>query len=282
MCAGIGPIAALRSALSARRDLLLELLALRHQVNILARSDRRFRPADRRLWLCLRWLWPRWRNALVLVQPATVERWRREGLRRCSGRRSGRRPGRPRVDTEVRALIRGMAADNHLWGAPRIHGELLKLGIAVSERTVSRYLADTWRAPSQTWRTFLANHFGQLTFTSPLMVCDAPDDDHALDVSEVPPRRASVSRESSSVSNQWSMVHGPLSLQCVSVDVLIGQAHVQHWTREHPSSGRDPPKARQSKFHPNVYQAPFVRSLHGAVGASNTSAPIPRTALDGS
>jgi hypothetical protein len=119
----------------------------------------------------------------------------------------------PRVDPEVRALIRRMAAENYLWGAPRIHGELLKLGISVSERTVSRYLADTRRAPSQTWRTFLANHFGQLTFTSPLMVCDAPDDDHALDVSEVLPRPASVSREPSSVSNQWSIVHWPLSLQ---------------------------------------------------------------------
>ena len=204
MCAGIGPVAALRSALSARRDLLLELLALRHQVGILARSDRRFRPADRRFWLCLRWLWPRWREALVLVQPATVERWRREGLRRCWSRHSGGRPGRPRVDTEVRALIRRMATENHLWGAPRIHGELLKLGISVSERTVSRYLADTRRAPSQTWRTFLANHFGQLTFSSPLMACDGPDDDHALDLSEVLPRPASVSREPS-VPNPWSI-----------------------------------------------------------------------------
>ena len=248
MCAGIRPVAALRSALSARRDLLLELLALRHQVGILARSDRRFRPADRRFWLCLRWLWPRWREALVLVQPATVERWRREGLRRCWSRRSGRRPGRPRVDTEVRALIRRMAAENHLWGAPRIHGELLKLGLAVSERTVSRYLADTRRAPSQTWRTFLANHFGQLTFTSPLMVCDAPDDDDALDLSGVLPCSASVSREPSSVSSQRSIVHWSLTLQCASVDGLIGEAPVQHRRREHPSSGRDPLKARQSNL----------------------------------
>jgi hypothetical protein len=130
----------------------------------------------------------------------------------------------------------------------------------------------------QTWRTFLTNHFGQLTVTSPLMVCDAPDDDDALDVSEVLPRLASVSRESSSVSNQWSIVCWPLSLQCVSVDGLIGQAHVQHRKREHPSSSRDPPKARQSKSDSNVYEAPFVRSLHGAVGASNASAPILGTA----
>lgn len=185
---------------------------------------------------------------MVLIQPATVERWRREGLRRCWSRRSGRRPGRPRVDSEVRALIRRMAAENHLWGAPRIHGELLKLGLAVSERTVSRYLADIRRAPSQTWRTFLANHFGQLAFTSPLMVFDTPNDDDVLDVSGVLPRPASVSRVPSAVSNQWSTVHWSLSLQCASVDGLIGPAHVQHRRHEHPSSGRDPPKARQSNL----------------------------------
>src|SRR5712691_651164 len=128
MRAAIPTIAALGTALSARRDLLLEILALRHQLAVLGRSDRRFRPADRLLWLCLRRWWPGWKEALVLIQPATVARWHREGLRRCCSRRSGRRPGRPRIDSEVRALIRRMAAENRLWGAPRIHGELLKLG----------------------------------------------------------------------------------------------------------------------------------------------------------
>src|SRR5712691_6805644 len=79
-------VAALRSALYARRDLLLEALALRHQLGVLAPSDRRFRPCDRLLWLCLRRLWPRWRAALVLVQPATVARWHREGFRGCWSR----------------------------------------------------------------------------------------------------------------------------------------------------------------------------------------------------
>src|SRR6266849_9253042 len=74
-------VAALRSALSTRGNLLLEILALRHQLGVLARSDRRFRPSDRLLWVCLRRLWPRWRDALVLVQPATVARWHREGFR---------------------------------------------------------------------------------------------------------------------------------------------------------------------------------------------------------
>jgi len=128
--------AAVRSASSTRGDLLLESLALRHQVSVLARSNRRFCPSDRLLWRLLRWLWPRWREALVLVQPATVDRWHRAGLRRC-WRGFSRRPGRPRIDSMCRDLIRRLAAENHLWGAPRIHGELRKLGIAVSERTVS-------------------------------------------------------------------------------------------------------------------------------------------------
>jgi hypothetical protein len=83
MRAAIPRIAAVGTALSARSDLLLEILALRHQLAVLGHSDRRFRPADRLLWLCLRRWWPRWKEAVVLVQPATVARWHREGLRRC-------------------------------------------------------------------------------------------------------------------------------------------------------------------------------------------------------
>src|SRR5262245_20164283 len=139
MRAAIPTIAARGTAVPARGALLLEILALRHQLAVLRRSDRRFRPADRLLWLCLRRWWPGWKAALVLVQPATVARWHREGLR-CGSRRSGRRPGRPRIDSDVQGLIRRMAAENRLWGAPRIHGELLKLGMTVSERTVSRYV----------------------------------------------------------------------------------------------------------------------------------------------
>src|SRR5437899_2430630 len=89
-------VAAIRFALSARRDLLLESLALRHQLGVLARSNRRFRPSDRLLWLILRAMWPRWRDALLLVQPATVDRWHRDGFHRRWCLRS-RRPGRPLV-----------------------------------------------------------------------------------------------------------------------------------------------------------------------------------------
>src|SRR6266849_4857443 len=194
-------VAALRSALSTRRDLLLEHLALRHQLGIFARSDRRFRPSDRLLWVCLRRLWPRWRKALVLVQPATVARRHREGFRGC-WRRPSRRPGRPRIDSQLRALIRRLATENRLWGAPRIHGELLKLGIAVSERTVSRYLPDRLMAPSQTWRTFLANHLGDLAFTWTVTSSYAPGDDDDVGACVLPFRPAQ-SPHGPCTSTQW-------------------------------------------------------------------------------
>src|SRR5262245_19457367 len=113
---------------STRRDLLLEILALRHQLAVLARSNRRFRRSDRLLWLILRRMWPRRREALVLVQPATVDRWHRDWLDRRWWRRS-RHPGRPRIGSQYRDLIGRLADENRLWGAPWLHGELLKFGM---------------------------------------------------------------------------------------------------------------------------------------------------------
>jgi len=157
-------VTAIRLAVWTRRNLLLEILALRHQLAVLTRSNRPFRPSDRLLWLVLRRIWPQWRSSLVLVQPATVERWHRDPGARRWWRRS-RRPGRPSIDAQSRDLIGRLAEENCLWGAPRIHGELLKLGVVVSERTVSRYLRERPNRPSQTWRTFLANHLDQFTLT---------------------------------------------------------------------------------------------------------------------
>jgi putative transposase len=194
-------VAAVRSALSTRRDLLLENLALRHQLGVLARSDRRFGSSDRLLWLFLRWLWPQWRSALVLVQPATVARWHREGFRGWWRRRS-RRPGRPCIDSQLRALIRRLAMENRLWGAPRIHGELLKLGIAISERTVSRYLPDRPTASSQTWRTFFANYLGDLALISPVTSSSAPRDDVVVDACGLAFRPAPLLRDAPCASNQ--------------------------------------------------------------------------------
>jgi transposase InsO family protein len=146
----------------SRHDLGLELIALRQQVGVLKRKNPRPRLSlcDRLFWLGLRRGWSKWASVLVVVKPETVVGWHRTGLR-CYWRFLSRRcPGRPKVTTELRHLIRSMAAENPTWGAPRIHGELLKLGFEVSESTVSRYLAQgaSPRDSGQRWLTFLKNH----------------------------------------------------------------------------------------------------------------------------
>jgi putative transposase len=154
----------------------LENLVLRQQVAALTRTVRRpqLRTRDRLFWILLAKAWPEWRTALLVVRPDTVARWHRQWLRRrWTWRSTPTRPGRPSTDTAVRALVGTMAAANPLWGAPRIHGELCKLGLTVSERTVSRLLRQPRRRPSQTCRTFLTNHVGTLVsmdfFTVPTL-----------------------------------------------------------------------------------------------------------------
>src|SRR2546425_2000722 len=235
-------VAALRSALSTRRDLLLEILALRHQLGVLARSDRRFRPSDRLLWVCLRRLWPRWREALVLVQPATVARWHREGFRGCWRRRSWRRPGRPRIDLQLRSLIGRIATEDCLWGAPRIHGELLKLGFTVSESTVSRYLPDRLMTPGQTWRTFVANHIGTLAFARTVSSSFETSDDD-VDASVLPCRPVQPSRDGRYASHQWALVDWPPSLQPTFLGWGVAQNQLRRHTRTRFSSGKDPPQS---------------------------------------
>jgi putative transposase len=147
------------------RRLAIENLALRQQLAVYKRTAPRprLRTTDRLLWVGLANVWTGWRQALVIVSPATVLRWQRrrfhEHWTRLSGRPTG---GRPPVNAQIKALVIRMATANPLWGAPRIHGEILKLGIEVSERTVSRLMPKRRSPPSQTWRTFLANHVRDL------------------------------------------------------------------------------------------------------------------------
>lgn len=166
-------LALLRIAFLSRAALQIENLALRQQVAVLKRQTPRpcLRLMDRLFWVMLSRLWPRWREALVVVEPETVIAWHRAGFRllwRWKVRRG--KAGRPRTPKEVRDLIRQMCRENPLWGAPRIHGELLKLGITVSEATVSRYMVRGRKPPSQTWRTFLSNHVGCLASIDFLVV----------------------------------------------------------------------------------------------------------------
>lgn len=148
------------------RGVVLENLALRQQLSIYKRKHKRprFVDRDRWFWATLSALWKDWRRALVVVHPDTVVRRQRERFRRYWYHLSKRpgKTGRPPISLQIRRLIRTLAEANPLWRAPRIHGELLKLGIAVSERTVSRVLQTVKRPPSQTWRTFLKNHIAEI------------------------------------------------------------------------------------------------------------------------
>ena len=155
----------LSATFRSRTALQFEILALRHQLGVLERSVKRPRltPTDRFFWACLSGLWHDWRSALVMVQPETVIAWHRKSFRLFWTWKIQRgRVGRPGIPKEVRQLIRIMSRENPLWGAPRIHGELLKLGIDIGETSVSKYLIRRRKPPSQTWRTFLDNHVSSM------------------------------------------------------------------------------------------------------------------------
>ena len=153
------------SVLGTHRKLALENLALRQQIVVLQRSVKRprLKKSDRVFWVLLSKTWNDWAKTLTLVKPDTVVRWHRKGFRlywTWKSRWKGQ--GRPAVPAEVRRLIRRMSQANSRWGAPRVHGELLKLGIEISQAAVSKYMVRHRKPPSQSWRTFLDNHVRNL------------------------------------------------------------------------------------------------------------------------
>ncbi len=158
-------VSALGDLFRSRASLEAEIVALRHEVAVLKQrlGRRRVRLTwrDRMLWVGLSRVWPDWRSSLVIVRPETMLRWHRESFRAYWRWKARPRGGRPRVDRETRELIARLHRENPLWGAPRIHGELLMLGLDVCESTVSNYLHELPRLPSQNWRTFVRNHIRQ-------------------------------------------------------------------------------------------------------------------------
>jgi transposase InsO family protein len=147
--------------LRSRASLQAEILVLRHQLNVLCRKcpqRKAFSGFDRLMFVGLCALAPSISDALQIVKPDTVVRWHRAGFRAYWRWKSRFRGGRPKTPAETRQLVREMSIANPLWGAPRIHGELLKLGIEVGQTTVAKYMAKRRRPPSQGWRTFLHNH----------------------------------------------------------------------------------------------------------------------------
>ena len=138
-----------------------EILFLRQQLLILRRSAParlRLRNSDRLIFVWLYRLFPSLLEAAVIFRPETLVRWHRGGFRLFWRWKSRRRAGRPAVSSEIRSLVRQMSRENPLWGAPRIHGELLKLGIDISQSSVAKYMERRRGPPSQSWKTFLRNH----------------------------------------------------------------------------------------------------------------------------
>jgi hypothetical protein len=144
------------------RQLEVEILVLRHQLNVLQQRAHGRRPhlrwLERALFIWLYRRCPRILDAITIVRPETVVRWHRKGFAAYWRWKSRSQGGRPRIAQEVRDLIRRMSLENPLWGATKIHGELLKLGIEVAQSTVSIYMVPRRGRPLQTWKTFIRNH----------------------------------------------------------------------------------------------------------------------------
>jgi transposase InsO family protein len=154
-------LAVLALPFKSKLQLEAENAVLRHQLNVLRRSRHgrvRLTTYDRLFFTQLYRWFPAILKVLAIIRPETLMRWHRAGFRRYWRWKSRRRGGRPPVETELRALIRRISIENPLWGAPRIHGELLKLGFEVAQSSVAKYMVKRRRPPSQGWRTFLHNH----------------------------------------------------------------------------------------------------------------------------
>src|SRR5213083_2204741 len=149
------------SPFKSKSRLEAENAALRHQLIVLQRRVRgrvQLTNGDR-LFLVLLYRWfPSVLRAITIIRPETLVRWHRAGFRHYWRWKSRSFGGRPQIDADLRALIRRMSVDNPLWGAPRIHGELLKLGFEVAQSSVAKYMVKRCGPPSQGWGTFLRNH----------------------------------------------------------------------------------------------------------------------------
>jgi hypothetical protein len=166
-------LAVLTSPFKSKSRLEAENAALRHQLMVLQRKVQgRVRLTNTDRWFLIqlyRWF-PSILQVVTIAQPETLVRWHRAGFRRYWRWKSRRRGGRPQIDADLRALIRRMSVENSLWGAPRIHGELLKLGFEVAQSSVAEYVIKRRGSPSQGWRTSLRNHAPDIAATDLFVV----------------------------------------------------------------------------------------------------------------
>jgi len=159
------PFAFIRALLKDPKELAVENLALRQQLAVFKHNTKRpkLQKTDRIFWIWLSKLWADWRSVLIIVQPATVVKWHRLGFRLYwTWKSRPRKPGRPKIDPEIRRTIRRMCRDNPLWGVPRVLSELELLGFDVSEGTVSKYMLRVGKPSSPGWRAFLTNHAAEI------------------------------------------------------------------------------------------------------------------------
>jgi putative transposase len=153
-----------RGLIVSRAKLSLELLALRQQLVVLRRTVQRpqIQNRDRWFWIVVSRIWKDWQQALIIVKPETVIKWHRQGFRMYWRWKSRSQVGRPKLDKEIRDLIRRISDENPLWGVPRLQSELRLLGYEIAESTVAKYRVRSPQPPSQTWKAFLENHAGEI------------------------------------------------------------------------------------------------------------------------
>jgi hypothetical protein len=239
-------------------NLAAENIALRQQLAAMKRTNKRPKilMIDRLFWVVLSRIWTAWRESLVIVTPDTVIRWHRKGFKLFWTFKS-KGAGRPRVDREIRKLVRKMAKANPSWGAPRIQGELLRLGFDVSERTVSNLMPrrPPNAKPSQTWRTFLNNHVNKCSidfFTVPTVAFNIL---FVLVILEV------ISAPQKPWQNPFiERIIGSIRRECTDHVIVLNEGQLRsvlssyfeyyHNDRTHLSLGKDTPKGRPIQRRP--------------------------------
>jgi transposase InsO family protein len=282
-----------------RASLHAEILVLRHQLNVLQRKSPKrlvFNNIDRLVFAGLYGLAPNVLDALKILKPETVVRWHRAGFRAYWRWKSRSRGGRPRASAEVRELIREMCLANPLWGAPRIHGELLKLGIDVGQTTVAKYMTRTRRPPSQGWKTFLSNHADGIASMDMFVVPTASfrllygllilqharylirDRDSAYGETFIRRGRSMGIRDRpTSARSPWQNGYaerliGSVRRDCLDHVVVFGERHLRYLlasyqryyneARTHLSLRKDSPVPRQAQAVGRLISVPILGGLH--------------------
>jgi Integrase core domain len=247
----------------SRASLQAEILTLRHQLNVLRRKSPQrltFTSIDRLVFAGLYRLAPGVLDALKIVRPETVIGWHRAGFRAYWRWKSRPRGGRPKTPLEIRQLIREISLANPLWGAPRLHGELLKLGIDVGPTTVAKYMARGRRPPSQGWKTFLRDRdavYGDV-FIRRL---------RAMGIRDRP-----TAARSPWQNGYCERAIGSIRRECLDHVAVFGEQHLRHLLRSyatyynaartHLSVNKDAPMPRTVHAVGRIVPTPLLGGLH--------------------